>query len=115
MRNLLTAVLLLCATFSLYAQEVQIKGVVISGTDNDPLPGVNVVVKGTTNGTMTDIDGQFVLTAPEGSTLSISYIGFKPTEVRAESSKALTIVLHEDTEVLDEVVVIGYGVQKKVL
>ena len=61
MRNLLTFVLLWCTILSAYAQDVQIKGVVISGEDNLPLPGVNVVVKGTTIGTTTDFDGQYVI------------------------------------------------------
>lgn len=116
MRNLIFAAitLLLCLSFSAQAQQdVQIKGVVISGEDNYPLPGVNVVVKGTTNGTMTDIDGQFILSAPDKSILTISYIGFKPIEVTADASTTMNIVLREDTELLDEVVVVGYGVQKK--
>ncbi|MDH6305039.1 TonB-linked SusC/RagA family outer membrane protein [Parabacteroides sp. PF5-5] len=113
MRNLFTTLLLLCATFSVVAQNVQIKGVVVSGSDNFPLPGVNVVVKGTTNGTMTDMDGQFVLSAPAGSTLSITYVGFKPLELKADASRVMNISIHEDTELLDEVVVVGYGVQKK--
>ncbi|MCD7935467.1 MAG: TonB-dependent receptor, partial [Tannerellaceae bacterium] len=104
---------LLGITLNLYAQDVQIKGVIISGTDDYPLPGVNVVVKGTTNGTMTDIDGQFFLNAPDGSTLVISYIGFKPLELKADASRLMNIVLQEDTELLDEVIVVGYGVQKK--
>ncbi|MDR1200053.1 MAG: TonB-dependent receptor [Tannerellaceae bacterium] len=113
MRNLLTILILLCVTFSVFAQNVEIKGVVVSGTDNFPLPGVNVIVKGTTNGVMTDFDGQFVLNAPNGSVLSISYIGFKSQEVTATASGTMNIVLYEDSELLDEVVVVGYGVQKK--
>lgn len=115
MRNLLLVAitLLLSTTFSAQAQNVQIKGVIISGEDNYPLPGVNVVVKGTTNGSMTDLDGQFVLSAPDKSILSISYIGYKPLEVVADASTTMRIVLHEDAELLDEVVVVGYGVQKK--
>ncbi|WP_085537324.1 SusC/RagA family TonB-linked outer membrane protein [Massilibacteroides vaginae] len=114
MRNLLlVAITLLCTAFTVQAQNVQIKGEILSGSDNFPLPGVNVVVKGTTNGTMTDIDGQFFLSAPDKSVLVISYIGFKPLEVVADASKPMAIILHEDTELLDEVVVIGYGVQKK--
>lgn len=114
MRNfLLAAILLLCTAFSALAQDVQIKGVIISGSDNYPLPGVNVVVKGTTNGAMTDIDGQFLLSAPDKSVLTISYIGFKQLEVVADASTTMNIVLQEDTELLDEVIVIGYGVQKK--
>jgi TonB-linked SusC/RagA family outer membrane protein len=114
MRNLLTTLILLCATFPVFAQNVEeIKGVVMSGTDNFPLPGVNVIVKGTTNGIMTDLDGQFVLNAPTGSVLSVSYIGFKSQEVAANASGVMTIVLYEDSELLDEVVIVGYGVQKK--
>ena len=113
MRNLLTILILLCVAFPVFAQNAEIKGVVVSGSDNFPLPGVNVVVKGTTNGTMTDIDGRFTLNAPEGSVLSISYIGFKPQEIAANASRTMNIVLQEDMEMLDEVVVVGYGVQKK--
>ena len=115
MRNLLLVAitLLFCTAFSAQAQDVQIKGVIISGEDSYPLPGVNVVVKGTTNGSMTDIDGQFTLSAPDKSVLQISYIGYKSLEVVADASKTMNIVLHEDSELLDEVIVVGYGVQKK--
>ena len=68
MRNLLTFVLLWCTILSAYAQDVQIKGVVISGEDNLPLTGVNVVVKGTTIGTTTDFDGQFSFAVYSGET-----------------------------------------------
>lgn len=113
MRNLLTFALLWCAILSAYAQNVQIKGVIISGEDNLPLPGVNVVVKGTAIGTTTDFDGQFSFAAPAKSTLVISYIGYKPQELVADAAKSMRIVLHEDSEVLDEVVVVGYGTVKK--
>ena len=107
MRNLLTFVLLWCTILSAYAQDVQIKGVVISGEDNLPLPGVNVVVKGTTIGSTTDFDGQFSFAAPAKSTLVVSYIGYKPLELAADATKSMRIVLHEDSEVLEEVVVVG--------
>jgi len=113
MRKLVAFVFLLCTVFSVYAQDVQIKGVIVSGGDNSPLPGVNVVVKGTTIGTITDFDGRFALSTPPKSILSITYIGFKPLEVVADGSKPMNIVLQEDNELLDEVVVVGYGVQKK--
>lgn len=114
MRNLLlTYAFLLATAFGLYAQNVQLKGVVVSATDNEPLLGVNVVVKGTTNGTVTGLDGDFTLNAPDGSLLSISYVGYTTQELRADASSPMRIVLHEDTELLDEVVVVGYGVQKK--
>ncbi|MDH6534326.1 hypothetical protein M2101_000994 [Parabacteroides sp. PM5-20] len=84
MRNLvLTCMLFLTTVFSLSAQNIQIKGVVVSSADNEPLLGVNVVVKGTTNGTMTDLDGQFTLSAPDQSILTISYIGFKPLVINS--------------------------------
>ncbi|NDV54824.1 hypothetical protein D0T51_03625 [Parabacteroides sp. 52] len=75
--------LFLTTVFSLSAQNIQIKGVVVSSADNEPLLGVNVVVKGTTNGTMTDLDGQFTLSAPDQSILTISYIGFKPLVINS--------------------------------
>lgn len=113
MRNLLVIVFLWCTAFSVFAQDIQIKGVVVSGGDNLPLPGVNVVVKGTSKGTITDLDGQFSFAVPAKSMLSITYIGYKPLEVAADGSKLMNITLQEDTETLDEVVVVGYGVQKK--
>jgi TonB-linked outer membrane protein, SusC/RagA family len=114
MKKLLTVVLLLTASFTMYAQNLQIKGVVISEADKEPLMGVNVVQKGTTNGTMTDLDGQFTLSVPKGSTIAVSYIGFKAKEfVVNESSTTMNIALAEDVELLSEVVVVGYGVQKK--
>lgn len=113
MRNLLVIVFLWCTAFSVFAQDIQIKGVVVSGGDNLPLPGVNVVVKGTSIGTITDLDGQFSFAVPAKSMLSITYIGYKPLEVAADGSKLMNITLQEDTETLDEVIVVGYGVQKK--
>lgn len=113
MRNLLVIVFLWCTAFSVFAQDIQIKGVVVSGGDNLPLPGVNVVVKGTSIGTITDLDGQFSFAVPAKSMLSITYIGYKPLELAADGSKLMNITLQEDTETLDEVVVVGYGVQKK--
>ena len=114
MKKLLSVLFLLSFTLaSVYAQNIQVKGTVVSGTDNEPLPGVNVVVKGTTNGGITDLDGNFSLSAPADATLSVTYIGFKPQEVAVNGKTSIKIVLMEDTETLDEVVVIGYGVQKK--
>lgn len=73
-----------------------------------------MVVKGTTNGGITDLDGNFTLSVPADATLSITYIGFKSQEVAVNGKNSLKIVLQEDSETLDEVVVVGYGVQKKV-
>lgn len=93
-------------------QDQKQKGQVIDATTGEPVIGVNVLVKGSTNGTITDIDGKYELNAPAGAILQISFIGYKTVEIAATTSEQ-TIKLHEDTETLDEVVVVGYGVQKK--
>jgi len=90
----------------------------ISGTVSDEtgeaIIGANVSVKGnTTIGTITDVDGNFSLRIPENTTLVVSYVGYIATEVRVGNQRALSIVLREDSQSLDEVVVIGYGVQQK--
>ncbi|MDD4116082.1 MAG: SusC/RagA family TonB-linked outer membrane protein, partial [Massilibacteroides sp.] len=92
------------------------KELVVHGTVTDhsglPLVGVNVIAKGTTTGTVTDIDGNFELQVSEEAVLQFSYIGYKNHEMKARGQ--MTIVLNEDNELLDEVVVVGYGTQKKV-
>lgn len=114
MKKLLSILLLLGVYLTVYAQNIQIQGIVVGGSDNEPLPGVNVIVKGnSSNGTITDLDGQFTLSVPSTAILSISYVGYKSQEVPVKGSKSLRIVLNEDTETLEEVVVVGYGVQKK--
>ncbi len=116
MKKLLSVLFLLSFTLAsaVYAQNIQIKGTVVSGTDNEPLPGVNVVVKGNAaTGTITNMDGEFTLSVPSGAILSVSYIGFKSQEIPVDGRREFNIVLKEDSEALDEVVVVGYGVQKK--
>ena len=107
MKKLLSVLFLLSFTLaSVYAQDIQVKGTVISGADNEPLPGVNVVVKdNATTGTITGIDGEFALSVPSDAILSISYIGFKSLEIPVNGKRELKIVLQEDSEALDEVVV----------
>ena len=115
MKKLLSVLFMLCFTLaSVYAQNIQVKGTVVSGTDNGPLPGVNVVLKGNTSvGTITDIDGNFSLSVPSDAVLTISYIGFVTQDVPVNGQTALNISLAEDNETLDEVVVIGYGTARK--
>ena len=80
----------------------------------EPVIGASIVVKGTSNGTITDIDGNYTLTnVPEDSTVSISYIGYQPLSYPASSKELAKITLKEDSEMLDEVVVVGYGTTKK--
>ena len=110
LRKTLLVVFLLSATMVTYAQSM-ITGVVIDAANNEPIIGANVIQKGTTNGTITDFDGNFVLSVPTGAILEISYIGYKTIELAAVDG--MQVRLGEDTELLDEVVVVGYGVVKK--
>lgn len=86
---------------------------IVKDTSGEPVIGATVMEKGTNNGTITDFDGKFTLQVTEGASLEISYIGFKTQQLIASSGQILPITLKEDTEVLDEVVVVGYGIQKK--
>lgn len=94
-------------------QSKKITGV-ITDDYGEPVIGANVVEKGTLNGAMTDFDGNFSLEVSNGAILSISYIGYLPQEVPVGNQSFLTILLKEDTQTLDEVVVVGFGTQKKV-
>lgn len=86
----------------------------VTDANGEAIIGASVTVKGTTsNGTITDLDGKFNLDAPANATLVISYVGYKTIEIPVNGKKTLTITLKEDTEMLDEVVVVGYGTQKK--
>ena len=85
----------------------------ITDANGEPIIGASVVIKGTTNGTITDFDGNFMLEVPAKATLVVSYVGYKTLEVPVNGKKTLNINLKEDTEMLDEVVVVGYGTQKK--
>ncbi|MFA6580176.1 MAG: TonB-dependent receptor [Paludibacter sp.] len=110
--------LLLCffsasIAFSTSAQESKVTGIVID-INGQPIIGASVLVKNTKIGTITDINGEFSLKAPDKSTLIISYIGYFPLEVKAESQRKITVKLVEDQKLLDEVVVVGFGTQKKV-
>ncbi|MCD8092892.1 MAG: TonB-dependent receptor [Bacteroides sp.] len=117
-RVVLALLLLAPAMSSLWANPSQnktITGVVTSGTDNEPLIGVSVQVKETATGGITDIDGKFSVSAQTGQTLVFSYIGYVSQEIKVGASSVINVVLKEDSEMLDEVVVVGYGVQKKKL
>lgn len=91
----------------------QIKGTV-TDKNGEPIIGANISVKGTTIGTITDIDGLFSLDVPEDATILISYIGYNPQEISIKNKSNINIQLLEDTQALEEVVIVGYGTQKKV-
>lgn len=105
--------MLMILGISAYGQNVRISGTVVSDTDGSPLIGVTVQIKGTTKGTSTDIHGVYSLDVNKGQTLVFSYIGFKNQEVKIDTKNTLNISLQEDFEVLDEVVVVGYGTMKR--
>ena len=90
-----------------------ISGTVTSAADGQPLIGVTVAVKGTSSGTITDIDGNYSLNVDEGATVVFSYTGFKAQELTVGSANTYNIVLQADIALLDEIVVVGYGTQKK--
>ena len=107
---LLTLMVGLFSSIGVFAQQISVKGIV-KDTAGDPIIGANVVVKGTTNGVITDFDGNFRLTVKQGDIIQISFIGYQTQELPA--SAQMNVILKEDTELLQEVVVIGYGVAKK--
>lgn len=106
-------IVLLLFAQTIYAQEVSVKGTVISGTDNYPVIGASVIEKGTTNGIITDMDGNFILSVAKGAVIQISYIGYVTQEIQADADKTINIILKEDAQNLSEVVVTGYSSQKK--
>jgi len=103
-----------CFAFTLNAQQKTITGTVTSATDNQPLPGVNVIVKGTNTGASTDFDGNYSITVEgNATTLSFSYVGFVLKTVTVGNQSKINVALTEDVSALEEVVVVGYGARKK--
>lgn len=92
-------------------QTMKVKGLVLDASTGEPVIGANVIVKGTTNGVITNLDGVYELNVPTGAVLQISFVGYKTIEVKAEPN--MKVNLKEDTETLDEVVVVGYGTQRR--
>lgn len=105
---LLLAVIPLCA----YAQNTTVKGSVLDAT-GQPVIGAGVVQQGTNNGTVTDLDGKYVLTVPASASLSFSSVGYVEQVIPVEGRTEINVILEEDSEMLEETVVIGYGVQRK--
>lgn len=110
--------LFLVALFSALAIGAAAQSKTVSGTVTDKtgetVIGASVVVKGTTNGTITDIDGKFTISnVPDNGIIQVSFVGYKTQDIPAGGKSVFHITLEEDAEILDEVVVVGYGVQKK--
>lgn len=117
-RSLLSLLLVGCMLFlcniGIVAQNTSYKGKVIDAATNEPLIGVSILEKGTTNGIITDIDGNFTIQTSPNAILVFSYIGYATIEKKAAECNGITIKLAEDSKMLQEVVVVGYGIQKKV-
>lgn len=115
MKRILTVVFSMLFTLGLFAQEITVSGVITSADDGLSLPGVSVVVKGTTNGTVTNFDGVYELELPSDAVLLYSFIGMQPQEIPVNGRTNIDVVMKNTSFDVDEVVVVGYGVQKKAL
>ncbi len=112
MKKVVLFTILACWSLLTYAQ-INIKGRVTSAEDGTPIPGVSIIVEGTTNGTITSANGDYSLQANEGDALIFSFIGMQTQKVKVGPESTIDIVMQSDVSDLEEVVVIGYGVQKK--
>jgi TonB-linked SusC/RagA family outer membrane protein len=112
MKKTILTLLILVSSYALFAQGLQVKGIVTSKEDGQPIPGVTVVAKGTTIGVITDFDGNYSLNVSGTATLQFSFVGMKSQEVPVNNQSVINIVLASETTAIDEVVVVGYGVQK---
>jgi TonB-linked SusC/RagA family outer membrane protein len=111
----LSVLTFLCFLFTnaALAQDITVKGIVTDGADKLPLPGVSVLVKGTTTGTTTDASGRYGINAPANATLVFTYIGYSTREVPLNNQTTLNISLASSAQELEQVVVVGYGTQRK--
>jgi TonB-dependent starch-binding outer membrane protein SusC len=113
-RSLLLSAFFVFLSFWALSQQIQIMGTVKSETDNLPLPGATVLVKGTSVGVVTDVDGKYAINANPNQVLVFSYIGMSPQEIKVTTgSKTIDVVLKSSSANISEVVVVGYGTQKK--
>ena len=110
--RMLTLLLLIFCTTNVFAQQKNVRGTIVDAS-GDPLIGVNVSVKGMTIGIITDMKGRYQLEVPANATLLFSYIGYRSQEIAVGNQLSINITMQEDTQNIDEVVVVGYGVQKK--
>ena len=95
------------------SENITVKGEVLT-VKSDAVIGAGVMLKGTTQGVVTDMNGEFTINVPANGVLQVSCIGYKPVDVNVNNRAKITITLVEDTELLDETVVVGYGTQRKI-
>lgn len=113
LNKLFTLAITLFVVVPSLAQNVSITGIVLDEMTEEPLIGVSVIVKDSSSGTMTDFSGHFNINADQNSTLSFSYVGYSPVEIDLNGERNITVYMTSTAEELDELVVIGYGVQRK--
>ena len=111
MKNRILVLVCILTAITSQAQVMKITGNVSDASG--PLPGANVVIKGTTTGTQTDFDGNYTLSATNGDFLVFNYVGFKTEEIKIEDTTIINVILEEDIEALEEVIVVGYAIQRK--
>ena len=109
MKTRFTLLLILLFTMHAFAQDKSVSGIVTSAEDNMSVPGVNVIVQGTTRGTSTDFDGNYSIKVSQGETLEYSSLGFKTVYIQIQNQTEINVTLESDIAALDEIVVIGYG------
>ncbi|HMP29449.1 MAG TPA: carboxypeptidase-like regulatory domain-containing protein, partial [Saprospiraceae bacterium] len=114
MNLILSLTLILQSTLLLAQNNISITGVIKAANESEGLPGVSIVVKGTSSGTITDIDGNYSISVPSSETILVySYIGYKTVEIAVGSQVVINLEMITEGSLLDEVVVVGYGGQKK--
>ncbi|MDO6803358.1 TonB-dependent receptor [Wenyingzhuangia sp. 1_MG-2023] len=114
LKKSLTLLALLFFNMALFAQEnYNLTGIVLSTAEKTPIPGANIIVKGTSKGAISDFDGNYQISVKKGDVLVVSYLGFKAKEIVINDQKKLMIALEEESSQLDEIVIVGYGTQKK--
>jgi TonB-linked SusC/RagA family outer membrane protein len=111
-RNMAIMLMFILQAFNVSAQNITVSGTILDSKDKTPMIGVNVVQKGTQNGTVSDLDGKYVVTVPKDAILVFTYVGYKPLEKKASEAK-MDVKMEVLDELLDEVIVIGYSTQKK--
>ncbi len=113
LRSLVSVIMVVLATLSVSAQQLSVTGVVKDAVTGEALFGVNILEKGSTNGTISNLDGEFTITVPASAVLVFRYVGYESLEVPVGGKTKLTVSLTEDAVMLNEVVAIGYGSQSK--
>lgn len=115
MKRLITVFSLLFMVLFAFGQDRTITGKVTDATTGEPLPGVSIVLQGTTRGSVTDLDGNFTIEASDGQVIEFSYVGYLPESVDLQGQSTVDMALTPDLQALEEVIVVGYGTQKKSL